>query len=88
LARAEGPPEVPLEHVPDPQEVLDEKRLVEAELPEHCRTLFAAELPLRPREDVDDVPREEPDKEEDQHGDTQQGEHGPGSPTREVAHLR
>jgi hypothetical protein len=63
-----GGPDQPkfLEHASDPPEVLDGKRLVEAELPEHGRALCAAELALRPRDDVDDVAGQEPDQQEDQ----------------------
>ena len=80
-------PEVPLEHVPKPPEVLDGKRLVEAELLQHRRALRAAELAFRPRDDVDDVAWKEADQEEDQDRDAEYGEDGPDHPTCEIAHL-
>ena len=88
LAGAEGPPEVPLEHVAEPPEVLDGQRLVEAELLEHRRALRAAELAFRPRDDVDDVAGQEPDEQEDQDRDAEQGEDGPDRTPGEVAHPR
>ena len=88
LAGAERPAEVPPEHVPDPPEVLDGQRLVEAELLQHGRALRAAELALRPRDDVDDVAGKEADQEEDQDRDAEDGENGPDRTAGEVAHPR
>src|SRR6059036_3740358 len=76
LAGAKGPAEVALQHVAEPQDVLDRERLVEAELTKHRRALCFAELPLRPGDDVDDVAGEQAHEKEDEHGHAEEREDG------------